>query len=232
MSQHPLGDTGDVGNMVVDRSPTDAEPLCEFVAQGGLEHDAGGELRSVQGLTIEGTPATVGSTREVGDEDVSVELWVAGSACAMPESCCDEARAMQTSGAPPLERSGLGSPVVRASTDEAGLAFQPCQGISDGCVDCSGDLGADERIGERIQHRHRLRCRERQIEPRHPSLERADLRSVGRQSGPGREPGEDCPKVVAGDRLGKVEDLGSGAEPSTLGLPSAAVVVVDAARHL
>ena len=53
------GDAGDVGDVVVDRAPSDAEPAGELVTQRGLEHDAGGELRPVQRLPVERGPAPV-----------------------------------------------------------------------------------------------------------------------------------------------------------------------------
>ena len=104
--------------------------------------------------------------------------------------------------------------------------------IADGAVEGFDDVVAGEDVPERVHDRHRLRCREREIEARHPTLPGADLGAVRRQPGTGRESGEDSAEVVAGDVVGEVQQAGPGADPATLRLGTADVVVVETARDL
>ena len=218
--------------MVVGWPPAHAESSGQFVAQRGLEHDPGSQLRPIQRLAVEGCPAPIGPAGEIRDEDVGVELRVTGAARAMPEPRRDEPGAVKSTGTPLLERCRLRSSVVRPAPHETRLALQPRQRIVDSCVDGVGDLRAYERVRERVHHRHRLRCRERQIEPWDPPLERTDLRPIRRQARPRNKPRQDGSKVVAGHRVGQIQDVGAGTEPPTRRLTGAGVVVVDTARDL
>ena len=53
---------------------------------------------------VGGGPAAVGALDQVGDDDMGVELGVAGPAGAVPERGADEARWLRSAAAPPRPR--------------------------------------------------------------------------------------------------------------------------------
>ena len=74
--------------------------------------------------------------------------------------------------------------------------------------------------------------RERQVESGNSSFPGADLCAVRGESGAGGEAGEHRSQVLAGDVVGEVEKLGSGADPASFRLGVAGVVVVETTRDL
>ncbi len=228
----PAGDAGDVGNVVVDRVPLDAETSGQFVAQHTLVQRSGRQLGAVEGLSVECGPLAVGPASEVRDEDVGVQMGVAGATGAMPEPGGDEPDARQTAGAELLERCRLRLAIVRPATHEAGFSFEPADRLFDGGVGGFDDLGTHERVGKCVEHADRLRCRERQVEARDTVLPRLDLVAVRGQPGARIEPSEDGSKLIAGDVVVEVERLVGESEPAATGFAGTGVVVVDAVGDL
>src|SRR5581483_3447742 len=77
------GDTGDVGGAAPDRRPLDPETTGELGAQVGLVEVAAGLSVQEQPPAIQVSPAAVGPAGHVGDQDVGVQLRVAGAARAV-----------------------------------------------------------------------------------------------------------------------------------------------------
>ena len=77
--QQPTWDAGDLGAAFVDWAPVDAEASGQLVTQHGLIHRPGGVLGAVDRLPVEGGPSLVGAAGDVGDEDMGVQLRVAGA---------------------------------------------------------------------------------------------------------------------------------------------------------
>jgi hypothetical protein len=114
-----------------------------------------------------------------------MQLRVTRPADAVPEPGRHEPRTGQAAGAPRLHRHRLRGPVVAATPHMARLAFQPTQRARDCRLPGLNDIVLHAGVAQRPQHRHRLRDRERQIEPRHPPPVRAQPLTVRRQPGPG-----------------------------------------------
>ncbi len=89
-----------------------ATPSCSVSswAQGGAEHGAGGVLGPIQALGVECRPASVGAAGDVRDEDMGVQMGVAGAARAVSEPGRDEPGARQTSGAEVSRRAAGARP--------------------------------------------------------------------------------------------------------------------------
>ena len=142
----------DLGDAVGDLLPADAEPAGQLMAKVRLVDVAGGLRVVVDRRVVEPGPAAVRPAGRVGDEDVGVELRVAGAGGAVEVGGGDEAVAVDEL-----------APAV-AAPGPAGLALH--------VVECGGDRGAvgggDLRPGalaaERPGQRDRLRRREGEVE--------------------------------------------------------------------
>ncbi len=228
----PTGDARNVGNVVVDRVPLDAETARQLVAQYALVHRSGGQLRAVEGLAVECGPLAVGPASQVRNEDMGVQMRVASTARSVPEPRSDEPDTRESSRTELLERSRLRLTIVRPATDETGFSFEPTDRFFDGDVGGLDDLGTHERIPKCIEHTHRLRSRERQVETRDTVLPRLDLVTVRGQPGPGVEASKDGSKLITGDLVVKIEGVVGESEPAATSFAGAGVVVVDAVGDL
>ena len=84
-----MGDADDLGAAVADRGPLDAQVVDEFGAQLGLVEKACGAGMQEEVSGVEGAPPVV-AAGGVGDEDVGVQVRVAGAAGAMAKRRRDE----------------------------------------------------------------------------------------------------------------------------------------------
>jgi len=79
-AQDMIGDSGDVGDPVACGGPLDAQSTGELCPQLGFVQVADGLGPRIERSRVEGRPATVGfGMHEVGDDDVGVQLRVAGA---------------------------------------------------------------------------------------------------------------------------------------------------------
>ena len=153
-----------------------------------------------------------GAASRVGDEHVPMQLWIAGSARAMPESGGDEAVTIDVLDA------------VVAPTTHAGVALQPGERASD------RDLaGVDDPLrqlrAQRGQHRHRLRDREGEIEPGHSPVRRAEHRAVRSPTAKHRT------ERIGGHLTVEAEQLGAATGPEPRSLTAPDVVVLRTVSH-
>jgi hypothetical protein len=146
---------GELGQTVVPDRPGEPE-LTQLVPQRGLVERAGGLGLGVELLTVQRGEAAVGAAGHVRDQDVRVQLRVAGAGGAVPERRRDEPAARQPRDA------------VLAAADLAGLPLQISQRRRDGGVVRPTHLEHQLRPAEREQQRHPLRRGERQVVARQP----------------------------------------------------------------
>jgi len=159
-------------------------------------------------------------------------MRIPGAARAMPERGADEPGARQPPGPETVTIRGARSPIVRAAPHPARLAFQPrCRSV-DGRVGGLDDVGAHQRIRQRVQHRHRLRGAEGEIKARYPVAPRAQLLTVGCQSGARSQPGEHRLQVLGAYLAGHSERRHRRPHPAARRLTRPRVIVVEAAGDL
>ena len=84
-----FGYVSQLAQAVAPDVPGEAE-RCELGPQRGAVEGAGGHLPGEEVSPVGGGPATVGALDQVGDDDMGVELGVAGPAGAVPERRADE----------------------------------------------------------------------------------------------------------------------------------------------
>ena len=173
-----VGDAGDLGLAVDDRSPVDAEAVGELGAQHRLVEAAEHPLVPLQVAGVERQPATVGGLDLGRDHGVGVDLRVIG-----PRRRLAERRHRQ-----PVR---VGMQAARRST-----RIRVVDPNRSRCASAArhGDVvGLEEPAvaGQRPPHRQRLRRRERRVEPRHrphhpPARRRTGRRARGPSGVPGR----------------------------------------------
>ena len=225
--EDPLGDAGHFAVPAGVEGPVDAQAGGELVTHGGVVDGTGGPAGAVDRLAVQRRPAAVGPASHVGDQHVGVELRVAGPAGAVPEPGGDEPAAGQATGAEPGRGAAVCGPVVRPATHEAGLSFQPADRFVDRRVEGFDDLTTHQRVAQRVQHRHRLRRRERQVEPRHPPLPGLQAVTVRCLAGARIQPSEDRPQVLTRHRARQPQGPDGVADPPSGQLAAARVVVVE-----
>ena len=86
-----IGDAGELGGAVVYGPPLDAEPFGEQVAEVCFVQVAGRLGVGEDVAEVERAPSAVRAPHGVGDEDVRVQVRIAGAARAMPEGGADQA---------------------------------------------------------------------------------------------------------------------------------------------
>ena len=164
---------------------------------------------------------------------MGVQLGVAGAAGAVPEPGGDEPAAGQPAG-PELGRAAAVAARLfdPRRTKQASRSSQPTAS-STARVERLDDLAAHQRVGQRVQHRHRFRRRERQVEPRHPPLPGLQPVAVRGLAGARIQPGEHRPQVLAGRPCRDSPSAADGvAQPASGHLALAGVVVVEALGDL
>ena len=214
LAQHGVRDAGDLGGVLVHRTPLDAERRGELAAHRRLEHRTTGAGGVVDRPPVQRRPATVDPLGKVGDEHVPVQVRIASPRCPMPVGGADEATRHHPSRAPRLTPRVAVLGLVRSPPHEARLALEPRQRLAERRVARGDDQMLYPPVGERVGDRHRLRHRERQVEPRHPSRMSAQRRPVRRQPGAGREPGEHRTKVSRLDLADQPERLDRRCQPT------------------
>jgi len=194
----------DLGDPVADLLPAHPEPAGQLVAQVGLVDVAGGLRVFVERRVVEAGPAAVGSDRRVGDQDMGVELEVAGARGAVPVGGGEEAPAGDELGR-------------RAAASEAGGALKVGErGLHRGAV--GGDhLGAGPAAAERPGEGDRLRRREGEVEARDRAAP-ADRAEAERLSVDRTVAGQHRGQLLALDPAVEAEHGGGGADPVALGL--------------
>ena len=92
------------------------------------------------------------------------------------------------------------------------------------------DLALNSRIvGDRVEHRHRFRCLERQIEPGNSPGMRAERVAVRSEAaGSRRDASEHSAQIIRVNRAVEAKALGADTDPDAVGFASAGVVVVEA----
>ena len=152
-SAYVFGDAGDLGHAAPRRLPADTERPGQFGTELRLVEKPGRALVSVEVPAVQGSPTPVPSSGEVGDQNVGVQLRVAGSAGAVPERSCDEP---------------VGSGMVDAVASAASPTRLPLQVPDRRCDRClvrGHYRSAGLPAAEGVEQRDRLGRRERQVEP-------------------------------------------------------------------
>jgi hypothetical protein len=231
--EHLAGDPGDLDQPVAGGSPAHPEPLGQLPGQGGAKHGAGGVLTAVQAGGVQRRPPPVGAAGQVDDQHMGVQMGVPGAAGAMPEPRRHEPRPGQPPGPELVGAAARRSAVVGAATHVAGLALQPPDGLLDGPVVGGDHDRFDERVAEPVQHRHRLRRGEGQIEARHPVLEHRRWTAGRRLTGAGCQSGKHGTQLVTADAVAVQAEPGRGCtHPSSRHLAATGVVVLDTVGDL
>jgi hypothetical protein len=205
----------DLGDAVGDVLPKDAEPAGQLPPQVGLVDVAGGLRVVVDRRGVEPGPAAVRPSGRVGDEDVGVELRVAGAGGAVQVGGGEEAVAPDEFAA------------AVAAPGPAGLALHVVERGGDRCPMDPGDLGAGALAAERPGERHRLRCREGEVEAGDGAAT-GDVAQAERITARRVAAGQHRRKPLGVDLAAQAQVDSGGAEPVALGLTAAGVVVLGA----
>lgn len=158
--QHATGHTCDFGQPVDRLVPLDPKPPCEFGAELGLVDGARVHLVQEQPATIQRAPTTIRATRQVRDQNMRVQLRITSTRGAMPKRGGDEPRRFD-----PVD-------TITADTRERSLTLEVTDGRIHGGVMRGSDLATHAGRAERMEKRHRLRRRERRVEPRQLPIRR------------------------------------------------------------
>ena len=205
----------DLGDPVSDLAPAHAEPAGQLVAQVGLEQVAGGLRVLVDRGVVEPGPAAIRPLGRVGDQDVGVELRIAGTGGAVLEGGGEEAVAADELGATVTAPRPARLPlhVVEGTGQRLALSF----------ADLAGDLGA----AERPKQRDGLRRREGEIEAGDRAAT-TDVTQAERRPGRGVVAGQHRRQLIGIDLALEAEFDGGVTEPVALGLALSGVVVLRA----
>ena len=220
--QHRSRHAGHVGDPVPNRTPLEPELARQLGAQPSLVEVAGGLGVRIQPPPVERRPAAVGAEREVGDQDVRVQLRVAGPRRPMPERRRDQptpGHGMNATGTTPRHR---------------GMPLDVAERIRNGAIVRAPDRTTHPIVTNAEQHAHALRSRERQVEARH-----ATLRAPPEQlPGPRMRAVEDPPQRIVADLAVEAQQPRGRTHPDAARLRPAQVVVLDtradrlSARHV
>ena len=205
----------DLGDAVGDLLPADAEPAGQLPPQVRLVDVAGGLRVVVDRRVVEPGPAAVRPTGRVGDEDVGVELGVAGAGGAVEVGGGEEAVAPDEFVA------------AVAAPGPAGLALHVVERGGDGGAVGGGDLGPGALAAERPGERDRLRRREGEVEAGDRAAP-GDVAEAERLAGRRVAAGQHRGQALGVDLAVEAQVDGGGAGPVALGLTAAGVVVLGA----
>ncbi|CAL8971147.1 hypothetical protein PROP_03584 [Propionicimonas sp. T2.31MG-18] len=182
----------------------DAEGLGEGGLKGGGVELGRGDLGLVDQVGVEGVPASVGALHLVGDDEVGVQIGVAGAGVAMGERDRDQAAGLDVADA------------VRPYAAEC-LRLEVLDDLCDGLAVQLLELLAGGERGECPQGRERLRRRHSEVDAgdggrdgTRPDGDRA-VKFERRFGSAAELPGEELPRDVAtdlGERVGA--ELGVG----------------------
>jgi hypothetical protein len=208
------GEALDLREPVDHLAPADAEAPSQLVAKMRLVDVAGGGRVLVDRRVVEPGPSPERPLGRVGDEDVGVELWVAGARGAVDIARREKAVALDElmpSGAAAGPAGGL-LEVVETRPHRLGVG--------------GFDLGGDGMAAERPGQGDRLRRREGQVESRDGAT--PNMAEAERLPGCRIVPGQHRHQLGGLDLALQAEILGGVADPVALGLPLAGVVVLGA----
>ena len=215
LAQVGVGEALDLGDAVSDRLPLHAEPLAQLMAEVCLIDVAGGLGVVEDRRVVEAGPAPVGALGRVGDQDMGVELGIAGAGGAVLEGGGEEAVAVD-------EFLAAG-----AAAGPAGLALQVveggCCGVAVGLVDLDRRLVA----AECPEQGDGLRGGEGEVEAGDRSLP-PDGAHPERLAVGGVAAGQHRGELVCLDPARQAQLLGRVAYPVALRLALAGVVVLGA----
>ena len=210
--EHRGGDAVDVGDAVDNRCPGNAEATGELGPELRLVEIAGGLGVQVEVPRVECSPTAVRAARRVRDDDVRVEMGIAGSARAMPERGGDESIAAH------LHES------VRPASGPARLFLEVAQRGIDAGVVRGAYVGTDVPVAEPPEDGHGLRRAEGEIESRDSVLSAAGEAFSGTRI----DAGQDLPEILGADPTVEAELARHGSEPPARRLTASDVVVLDA----
>ena len=177
-AQHRRRHTSDVGDPVPHRRPLDTELARQLSPQPRLVEVSGRLRVRIDPPPIERRPAPVRTEREVRDQDVRVELRIAGPRRPMPERGRDQPAARD-----PVDTAG-------AAASHRGLPLHVAEGVRNRDAVRRLDRPPHRLIADAEENAHALRRRERQIEPR-DSRRRSSGRAAPRSPG-ARRPARDA----------------------------------------
>ena len=173
LPQHGLGDPGDVGDAVLDRTPTHAEPAGEIPPKMCLVEVTDRRGPRVQRPGVERRPPVVRlRVGNVRDDHVGMEVGVAGPGGAVPERGTDKPVAVEHRAA------------TRAASDPARDLLEDLHRLPHRSVGSVADLVRDLRCTQGVEERHRLRARRTWRRTRRPSAPIATMSAATSRSDP------------------------------------------------
>src|SRR5665811_53364 len=204
----------DLGDAVADFPPARTDALSQLLAELGLEDVARRLGVFVDRRVVEAGPLAVRPLGGVGDEGVDVNLGIAIPRRAMAVASGEEAVAPDELGVGPAPRP-------------ASLPLEVAEGSIEGSVECGGHGGAGLRVAQGPKQGGRLGDREGEIEAGNRAAP-ADGAQAQRLAGRRVAAGQHRRQLVGLDRAVEAQVFGRVAEPLTLGLALAGVVVLSA----
>ena len=213
-TQHSLGHPLELGHAAGGQPEAHAERLPQPGAQGRLVHEAGRAGVDVDQAGVGGRPGAVVSHGDVGDQDVGVELGVAGARGAVHEGGADE----------PLRPDAAKPPGSPADAQRP--ALEVVEGLGDRVGVHGADGGRDVAFGEAVEEGDRFGGREGEVEARHP-LAWATPPAV-RISPWGETPARTARRSLRRHLAAEPEEPGTLAQPVAGGLARPGVVLLTA----
>jgi len=208
-----VGEARDLGDAFAGRLPLDAHAAGQLMAKVGLVDVAGGFGVFVDRGVVKARPAAVWTEGRVGDQDMGMELRVAGAGRAMGVGGGKEAVA------------GDEFMTAFAPAGPAGLTLQVAERFGHGGAVGVGDLAGNRMAAERPGERDRLRSREGEVEAGNRLAVRCRLQPE-RFAANRVVAGQHRDELVGVDLALQAEVGGGVAEPVALCLALAGVIVL------
>lgn len=212
----PWRNAVDVRDPLADRPPLDAELACELVPEDRFVDVAGGAGLGEERSPIQRPPLPVRSLRRVADEDVRMNLRVAGAACPVAEGRPNEASTVDDLG------SALAKPRL------AGVLLEVCQGSRHRPILRAQDRPLDRRVADPEQHRRTLGDREHEVVARNACSARRALQGL---AGSRVALGQDRPERRLVDAAVDAGNAGTRTDPFAGSFRPCEEVVLRAGRH-